>query len=184
LSIETEVKIRIDDPGKFCEQLSALNPGVVSDRHLEDNYLLDFHDALLKSRQCLLRVRFEGDAGRLTYKGPPKPDGIFKTREELEIKLDDGTTMVQILDRLGMVVCFRYQKYRREFLLDGIHVTVDETPIGNYIELEGAEEGIRKLALKMGIAESQFLRSSYYTLYLEHCRERGLTPKYMIFPKA
>ena len=67
--------------------------------------------------------------------------------------MEDGAAMLQILERIGMSVCFRYQKYRREFALDRVHVAVDETPIGNYVEFEGTEDGIRALARKMGIAE-------------------------------
>jgi len=117
----------------------------------------------------------------LTFKGPPEPEGLFKTREELEIKLEDGEIALHIFERLGMRVWFRYQKYRREFALGEIHVAVDETPVGNYAEFEGSKEGIRALAREMGIEESQFLRQSYYSLYLEYCRATGDSPCDMIY---
>ena len=178
---ETEIKIKIEDCGDFCRRLKALKANILSARHFEDNLLLDFADQRLSSSQCLLRIRFAEDSGLLTYKGPPRPEGIFKTREELEIRLKNGAAMLQILERIGMRVCFRYQKYRQEFALDQIEVAVDETPIGNYVEFEGSPEGIGNLARKMGIAESQFLRSSYYALYAEYCQQRGRTPQFMIF---
>ena len=181
MSIETEIKVKIEDPVSFCSRLNALGAGILSARHFEDNHLLDFPDQRLKSNQCLLRIRFAGDLGFLTYKGPPRPEGIFKTREELETGLGNGATLLQILERIGMHVCFRYQKYRREFALDGVHVAVDETPIGNYVEFEGSEEGIRDLARKMGIAESRFVRFSYYFLYLEYCQQKGEPPGFMTF---
>jgi adenylate cyclase, class 2 len=181
LSIETEIKIKIDDVAGFCRRLQSLNPGVLSARHFEDNYVLDFPDQMLKSSQCLLRLRFEEGRNILTYKGSPRPEGIFKTREELETKLEDGATMLEVLKRIGMRVFFQYQKYRQEFELDGVHVAVDETPVGDYAELEGSEEGIRNLASRMDIEESQFLRFSYYSLYLDFCRTRGETPGFMIF---
>jgi adenylate cyclase class IV len=99
----------------------------------------------------------------------------------LETRLENGATLLQVLDRIGMSVCFRYQKYRREFVLDQVHVAVDETPIGGYVEFEGTEDGIRALAHKMRIAESQFLRQSYYSLYLEHCQETGEVPSFMVY---
>jgi len=181
LGIETEIKIEIEDVAGFCKQLDALNPGVVSDRHFEDNFLLDFPDQKLKSGRCLLRIRFAEGQGCLTFKGPPRTDGIFKTREELETGIEDGTILLQVLEQIGMRVSFRYQKYRREFTLDGVHVAVDETPIGNYVEFEGSEEGIRSLARKMKVAESRFLRLSYYSLYLEYCKGAGKDPGFMIF---
>jgi len=181
LSTETEIKVQIEDVEAFCLRLNGLNAAALADRHFEDNYLLDFPDRKLQTGQCLLRIRFAKGNGILTFKGAPRPDGIFKTREELETGLQDGATMLQVLERIGMAVCFRYQKYRREFLLDEVHVAVDETPVGNYVEFEGTEARIRALAAKMGIFESRFLRLSYYSLYLEHCRRIGEAPGFMIY---
>lgn len=101
--------------------------------------------------------------------------------EELETKLDNGAAMLQVLGRIGMSVCFRYQKYRQEFELDAVHVAVDETPIGNYVEFEGTEEGILGLADRMQIEESRFLRLSYYSLYREHCQKTGEIPSHMVY---
>jgi len=161
-----------------------LNPGVLSARHFEDNHLLDFADRRLSSDNCLLRVRSADERHFLTYKGPPRHEGIFKTREELETSVENGAILLQTLERVGLGVCFRYQKYRQEFVVDDIHIAVDETPIGNYVELEGSETGIRNIARMMGIAEEQFLRSSYYSLYVEHCREKGENPGFMVFQSA
>jgi adenylate cyclase, class 2 len=181
LSIETEIKVKIENSEGFCLQLNALNPLVLAERHFEDNYLLDFPDGKLQSGRCLLRIRLVEGCGLLTFKGPPRPDGIFKTREELETGVEDATVMLQVLERIGMSICFRYQKYRREFVLNQVHVAVDETPIGNYVELEGTEDGIRDLAHTMGIAETRFLRLSYYSLYLDHCQKIGKEPAFMVY---
>lgn len=181
MSIETEVKIEIADPAGFCSRLEALNPERLSPRHFEDNHLLDFPDQRLRLQHCLLRIRFAEGRGILTYKGPPRPDGIFKTREELESQVGDGAAALQMLERIGMQVRFRYQKYRQEFAIDGVLVAMDETPIGNYAEIEGSEEGIRNLACRLGVEESQFVRLSYYSLYVEYCRKKGMTPHFMVF---
>jgi adenylate cyclase class 2 len=181
LSIETEIKVRIENPESFCGLLVSWNAGIVSARHFEDNHVLDFPDRRLWSRQCLLRVRFAGDMGFLTFKGKPEPEGIFKSREELEIGLEDGKTALKILEQIGMQVWFRYQKYRREYVLNGVHVAVDETPIGNFAEFEGSQDAIRSLAQKIKIPESQFLGLSYYSLYLEYCEKSGTTSKFMTF---
>jgi predicted adenylyl cyclase CyaB len=158
-----------------------LNPEILSARHFEDNCLLDFPDSRLGLSQCLLRIRFADGRHFLTFKGPPRPDGIFKTREELETILGDGEILLQALERIGMNVSFRYQKYRQEFVAGDVRVAVDETPIGNYAEFEGSETGIRLLASRMGIDESRFLRSSYYSLYLDYCRRRNERPGFMVF---
>ena len=181
MSTETEIKVEIQNPEDFCARLQALKPLLVSARHFEDNHLFDFPDKTLLSRGCLMRIRHAGGDSVLTFKGPPKKDGIFKIREELETGLDDGRTAHEILQRLGMREWFRYQKYRREFELDTVVVAVDETPIGNYAELEGSETAIRNLARRLDIGQSRFLRNSYYSLYLEDCRLKGRIPGEMVF---
>ena len=181
LSTETEVKIKIGDVEGFLSSLGILNPRLLRERHFEDNHLFDFPDLKLKNSRTLLRVRFAGENCYLTYKGTPKPEGIFKVREELEVSLGSGDEMIQILSRLGMSVSFRYQKYRREYNLKGIQIAIDETPIGNYVEFEGDELGIGALAQALGIAETQFIRLSYYGLYVEYCRNMGLSPQNMVF---
>ena len=181
LGVETEVKVKIEDVDDFCRQLEKLNPEILSARHFEDNFLLDFPDEKLASGRCLLRIRFAGGQRILTFKGPPHSNGIFKTREELETPIESGETLLQIFEKLGMLVTFRYQKFRREFTLETVHVAVDETPIGNYAEFEGSEEGIRFLASRMGFPESSFIRLSYYSLHLEYCGKMGREPDFMIF---
>lgn len=190
MSVEIEIKLRIGETESFCGQLGALGAGVFSSRHFEENYLLDFPDGKLKSKQCLIRIRRARGESILTFKGPLMPRSVFKTREELETRLEDGEVALRILEQLDMRVWFRYQKYRREFSVilkspeEKIIVAVDETPVGNYAELEGSEEGIRRLARLMGFDESEFLRESYYSLYLDYCRKRGDPFTHMIFPDS
>jgi hypothetical protein len=49
LSTETEIKVKIEDVEGLCLQLEVLNPGILTERHFEDNYLLDFPDGKLQS---------------------------------------------------------------------------------------------------------------------------------------
>jgi adenylate cyclase class 2 len=181
VSTETEVKIKIADPIDFCRQLEALGSVRFSARHFEDNHLLDFPNESLHKQHRLVRIRLVEGRGVLTYKGPPRPDGLFKTREELETGLENAGLALQIFQQIGMQVYFRYQKYRQEFELDGVLIAIDETPIGNYVELEGAKESIRSLAQKLGFKESQFVSLSYYALYEENCRNMGMIPRFMVF---
>lgn len=189
MTIETEIKIRISNFPEFRRQVDALGGVLISPRHFEDNHIFDFEDARIRQGQCLIRVRSSGGKCFLTFKGPPKPEGPFKTREELETEVGSATIAREILERLGMKALFRYQKLREEYrvLSRGrtgapVCLSLDETPIGNYAELEGSEQGIRELAECMGFSESLFLRASYYFLYIEYCRERGESQGNMVFP--
>jgi len=188
VSIETEVKLRVAHVADFLERLRALTPTELSARHFEDNFVFDFDEEGLRSQSCLLRVRITDLGASITYKGPPREGGAFKVREELETSVGDGAIANSIFERLGMRVWFRYQKYRREFELTlddppgaRVHIAYDETPIGDYVELEGSEDNIRTVAEAIGFHESQFIRLSYYSLYHEYCDSRGQNLGFMVF---
>ncbi len=181
LSTEIEVKIRIESVSAFDRQVLGLDPKVLTRRHFEDNFLMDFPEKKITSGRRILRIRLTEERALLTYKGPPKEDAIFKVREEIETGLEDGRNAVKILQNLGLKVWFRYQKYRREYAVDNVVIAIDETPIGNYAELEGETDGIYRLARALKIEKSEFMRYSYYDLYLEDCRLQSIPPENMVF---
>jgi len=188
LGVETEIKVRVGNPEQFLERLRSLKPILLTERHFEDNFVLDFAGRRLASMQCLLRIRIANGSALLTFKGPPRPSGLFKIREELESSAADGKALLTIFKRLGLRLSFRYQKYRREFKVISspgrsgeIHVVLDETPIGTFAEFEGSEAGIRKVAQTMGFRRTQFLRESYAALYVEFCRKRNQPVRHMTF---
>lgn len=189
MAIETEIKIKLVDAEEFRRKLDRMKPVPVSERHFEDNFLFDFPGAELRSRGCLLRVRITPGKATITHKSPPQRNSLFKVREERETIVADGEMALEIFKQIGLRIWFRYQKYRQEYDLPvsgrkdaRIRLAIDETPIGLYLELEGTEEGIRQISRDMGFRESQYLRDSYYTLYLNRCREEGREPDYMMFP--
>ena len=136
----------------------------------------------LRAAHSLLRVREAAGAVILTYKGPPKP-GRHKSREELETQVSAGRAMQAILDRLGFRPVFRYEKYRAEYQRPGTSgvATVDETPIGTFIELEGAPRWIDRTAKELGFAPADYITASYGSLYLDWCRQAGVEPSNMQF---
>ena len=181
MATETEIKVKLSGPEDFLLRLKALRPLTVSDRHFEDNYLLDFPNHALQKSRSLMRVRCAQGRALLTYKGPPAEAGVFRSLEEIETGADDYARALEIFRRLGLQVWFRYQKYRREYGVDNVIIAVDETPIGDYAELEGAEEGILALAQRLGFDVSEFIRHNYYALYVDACRTRGIEVGDMVF---
>jgi adenylate cyclase, class 2 len=185
MSKEIEVKIRLDGSDAVRKRLLASGADLLAGRHFEDNLILDFPDGLLGSRQSLLRVRYTANGGVVTFKGAPEPGSRFKIREELETTVARPEMMLQIFDRLGFQVRFRYQKYREEFLFRigerEVRVALDDTPIGSYAEVEGYQEGIVEVAGRIGFRETEFLPDSYYRLYLKYCTARGEAPAHMVF---
>jgi adenylate cyclase, class 2 len=183
-AIETEVKIAVPhwDTSEVATRLSAMGLELTEPRVFEANFVYDMAQQPLRSAKMLLRLRRVGDRNTLTWKGPPQ-SGPHKTRPELEVKFDPFDTMHQILGHLGYQTYFKYEKYRTEFgTSDGGTVTFDETPIGNFLELEGPGLWIDEMALRMGFSESDYILESYGTLYLSHCAKAGVQPLNMVFP--
>ena len=73
-----------------------------------------------------------------------------------------------MLSRLDFIPTFRYEKFRTEYHRAGETgvATLDETPIGVYLELEGAPAWIDRSARRLGFAESDYSTASYYGLYV------------------
>lgn len=186
---EREIKLPLANVAEMRSRLAALGFQEVVPRQKEVNCLYDFPGAALRSRGELLRLRSSGGLNVLTFKAKATT-GKHKEREEIEVTVGDSEPAQTILERLGLVAGFRYEKFRSTWqrpagsagpLADGV-IVLDETPIGNYLELEGAGDWIDRTALELGFTEADYIQTSYGRLYLEHCQQQGITPGHMLFP--
>ena len=159
-SIEREIKLRFESTEDARRSVASLDATPLRARRLQDDRLLDWPDGRLREARCVLRVRHEGDSAMLTFKGPTRP-AAMKVREELETEVGDATLLVRLLERLGLRVWFRYQKYREEFEYHGVVVAIDETPIGTFVELEGNEHGIVQITHDLGRTHEDYVVDSY-----------------------
>jgi adenylate cyclase class 2 len=182
---EVEIKIRLALPAVVTVHLDRMGFAVTKPRIFEANTIYDRSDDGLRASGRLLRLREVGDSTVLTFKGPASR-GKHKSREELETTLGDARTAALILDRLGFSATFRYEKFRTEYEREGEHgvVTVDETPVGWFLELEGEPEWIDRTAAALGYAEADYVTDSYGSLYLQHCESTGIQPGNMVFSEA
>lgn len=184
---EIEVKLRYDSVAPLAS--AGLQLTVELPRHFEDNWLLDTAERQLSQRAAILRVRQVNNAGTLTFKEKAAPDAAatqFKARVEIETPIADPESTVAILERLGYRKWFRYQKYRtvyRAGLPSGawLHVMFDETPLGNFVELEGTEEAIAAAVQLLGVRREEYILESYLALQINHCRARGRELEDMVF---
>jgi adenylate cyclase, class 2 len=86
-----------------------------------------------------------------------------------------------LLEALGMVEQFRYEKYRQTYVLGELEACLDETPIGCYIELEGAPDSIRAGADRLGLSMKDGEVRSYPEIYEDYRRRFGDAPSFMVF---
>ena len=179
-TIEREIKLPYSDPDTARRDVLAAGASPLRPRRLQRDYLLDRETETLQDRHCTLRVRVDGDRGFLTFKGPPEP-GPMKVREELETTVGDGALLIELCARLGFHVWFRYQKFREEYQRGALVITIDESPIGTFVELEGAENDILRMAADLDRSPSEFVRDSYLALFRKHQAVHGLSASDMLF---
>jgi adenylate cyclase, class 2 len=180
---ETEVKIRLSNSAGIPERLHAAGFTQSVPRLFESNTLYETPDHSLAQEGMLLRLRQIGEKGVITWKGRGDP-GPYKSRPELETTVASIETLGQILTQLGFEPVFRYEKLRTEFVhpQHGLGVvTLDETPIGDFLELEGPGEWIDDTAKQLGFSPQDYVLDSYARLYIADCERRGLQPVHMVF---
>jgi len=178
---ETEIKLRIGDLNDARGLLARCGFRVSVPEVFERNLVFDSESRDLRGSGRLLRLRQAGGLTTITYKGVASI-GKHKQREERETAVASFAEMLVILERLGFRQTFVYEKYRTEYRAEeGGVVTVDETPAGNFLEIEGEAGWIDATARLLGFAEADYLTLSYGKIYAAWCRERGITPTNMTF---
>ena len=180
---EIEIKLRVANARKARRLLKAAGFGVLRRKIFEDNCIFDTAELALRRAGFVLRVRQAGKKSTFTFKGPTAA-GRYKSRQELEVEISDAATTVAILERLGFHPVFRYQKYRTEYSQPGTRgiVTLDETPIGCFFEIEGTPRWIDRTARRLGFLQSDFITASYGRLHQEFSKARGVAAGDMVFP--
>ena len=186
MDLEIEIKLRLKgELADIRKKLRSLGFRVLKRRAFESNILFDSIKRTLRKHGKLLRVRRVSGHGVLTFKGPSEPSR-YKKRWETETHLRDSDAVEAILAHIGYHPVFRYEKFRTEYAARAGpgHVLLDETPIGNFLELEGSPRWIDRTARLLGFSARDYINRSYGYLYLAHCRERRIRPKNMQFKKG
>lgn len=178
---EIEVKLRFDSPRDALSRLRSAGAVESSARSFEDNLLFDRARDPLHRRRQALRLRRVGDRAVVTYKGPIEGDHRHKVRVEHETDVADGDAAERILLALGYEPHWRYQKYRTEFRLGGLHVCLDETPLGCFVELEGEPDEIDRVADGLGFTVDDYVTASYRKLLELEAGRKGRRPWDLVF---
>ncbi len=179
---ETEIKLPFPSAAEAASRLLSLGARLLRERELEDNVLYDFPGDDLRSGGRMLRLRRAGGVGILTFKGPVQGKFRHKVREERETGIEDAGATARILEGLGLVPKYRYQKYRAVFEIDGLEASVDETPLGCFVELEGDEEAIDRIAATLGFGPDRYVLLTYRQIHEEAAASRGVEPGDLLFP--
>ncbi len=198
---EVEIKLSVVDLPALIGALQRLG-GRLPCRVFEQNTLYDTSESDLRRRGYLLRLRVETPAGSsfarpgarravLTSKVPPsiRPHGAsrivtesrYKERLERELTVQHAGRWGHMLKSLGFLPAFRYEKYRTSFRLPGLHLDLDETPVGIFLELEGIPKAIDQVAVALGYMHHDYIRATYWDIYVASCKRKRQVVRNMVF---
>lgn len=174
--LEVEVKFLVDDLDALHRRLDEVGAQLIGPRVHEKNVRYDTVDGALLRRSQLLRLRRD-TRDRLTFKGLAAEDAASeaKVREEIELEIGDFDQMAKILGRLGFQPVQTYEKYRETYQWRGVEILLDEMPFGSFVELEGAESGLKATAAILGLDWAKRLLTNYLEL-MEQCRQTFALP--------
>jgi adenylate cyclase, class 2 len=169
MPIETEIKFRVAGLSALAAELSSAGFRLETQRSFESNALYDTPDRQMRARTEILRIRSYAGRWTLTHKrlpgaGQPGEDR-HKHRVETETSVAHGDALAELFLSLGLVAAFRYEKWRTEWTDGEGHCVIDETPIGNYAELEGSPDWIDRTAPRLGIDPGDYITLSYGRLF-------------------
>ena len=178
-SVEIEIKLSFASPTAARRALRQAGFHIEEKRGFEVNVLYDDAQGSIRSRGIGIRHRTWHGQHIITYKGPVEPLGKsqHKKRIELETVVPDPTPLIATWEAAGLLPSFRYEKYRTVFARprERGRAMLDETPIGTYVELEGAESWIDRTARLLGKGPADYIQASYPALQAELCRKQGVT---------
>jgi len=182
---EVEIKFRIDDIDALIANLQAAGFRQITPRTHEMNTLYDQRGSKLRRRGALLRLREYGPKWTLTYKDRSGPQsGRHKSRREIETQVENGQVMAQVLEAVDFKQSFHYEKFSSEWRDSDGHVVIDETPIGNFGEIEGQPDWIDATARRLNIGEENYLRDSYAELFAAWKRKTKSKASEMTFKEV
>ncbi len=172
--LEIEVKARVDDFKKVEGRILELGGMFEREETQVDTYFNHPGRDFAKTDEAL-RIRRVDGGYFFTYKGP-KLDDLTKTREELEVGVEDFGAIKDILLRLGFFEVLTVEKRRRYFVCNDALVMLDDVVgLGRFVEVEKHADdydprAIVDFLLSLGVDEADIERRSYLELLLE----RGL----------
>ena len=174
MAIETEIKFRVESVDALAAKLRQAGFREQTPRTFESNVLFDTPDRRMRARTEILRIRNYGGKWVVTHKRLPDVgpgEDAHKHRIETETEVADGSVLTEVFLSIGLLAAFRYEKWRSEWTDGDGHCVIDETPIGNYAELEGEPEWIDRTAARLGVERSEYVTLSYGRLFEQWCAE-------------
>ncbi len=162
--LETEVKFFLTDIRSLRNRIIELGADCKG-RVFETNIRFEDKDKNLYQNKALLRLRKDRKT-TLTFKSePPVQNNQFKVLRELEVEVSDFSTMKHILGSIGFQPEQIYEKWRETFILNDSILCLDAMPYGDFLEIEGQKEHIKKVASQIGLQWEKRILLNYLAIF-------------------
>lgn len=190
MGVEIEAKMKVTDLASV--RATLLTRGATGGKLTEEtNVFFDDPNGKLHTSDQGLRLRTNRDATSgseshvITYKGPRR-EGALKSREEIEIVVDDPVATAQLFEKLGYVRILSFEKRRESWEFDGCKVELDELPIfGTFVEVEGpGEREVLAVRKSLGLTELPMIKKGYASMVGEHLASEGKNVGDLRFPES
>lgn len=163
MPIEIEKKYRLTSAQKsqLVRRLGRLG-ALRQSAEFEENTL--YSGKGVDGRSAALRLRRVGDRATLTFKLRFPSRSPIKRQLEEETEVSNAEAMASILKALGYKVALVYEKRRVTWTLDDTEIVIDELPFGWFMEIEGSEQSISAVELKLQATTLESEEATYPTL--------------------
>ncbi|MBN2063502.1 MAG: class IV adenylate cyclase [Sedimentisphaerales bacterium] len=163
MNLEVEAKFKVKDIEPFEQTLIDLEADFVHIVRQTDTYFSS-HKVMRKGTGMRIRKEktAEDEITWITFKGP-RLRGEFKSRNEIELQVDDADKALTLLQELTLNPTLTIDKLRKIYELDGCQVCLDKVNrLGMFIEIEGPDDAtIEAVRCKIGLRDYRHLNRGY-----------------------
>lgn len=172
--IEIELKFEIESPEEFLSSLQRFNNcKLVYKRSYDKTTMYDNNQRLMEVSDGRVRIRVSDHGNEVAYKKPISREGI-KEEIEYETVIEKPEQLEEIFKEMGYSPVSSYERFRTEYLLKGVKITIDEYPFAAFVELEGSKKDIISLSNKLGFDLDKNITDSCDTLFVKWRKAHGL----------
>lgn len=157
---EVEVKVLEINRKSVVEKIFAHGGVQIFDGDVSTAFL-DYPDNRIHLRKDVLRLRKESGATELTYK-KVRFEKAVKVAEETTVQISSLEDAMLILQNLGLTIKENMEKHRTSLKIGEVRVDIDQyfgdyAFIPEFLEIEGPESAIGKVATSLGFQENDCL---------------------------
>ena len=177
MKLEIEAKVKVEDLEPVAKKLAEVGACFKHELLEKDSYFIDADRTVVRPG-CGLRLRRQKSNGKekviLTYKRPKKKTK-FKTRQEIEVEVNDPDAAEQLLIALGCHKKLIFEKKRSLWQMEQCQICLDELPLlGCFVEVEGPDEStIADVLEKIGLSGYEHINKGYAKLMRARLDEIG-----------